>query len=259
MSRLSEAFRRRSKCFIPFVTAGHPNLEMTEEIILEMVNAGSDIVEIGVPFSDPIADGPVIQRSSSQALEHGYSISDYLGMVRRLRNKTEAALIFMGYMNPFLRFGLRRLDREASEAGLDGVLISDLTPEEYARMDRFQALDTVFLSAPTSSAARLDKVCSVASGFVYLVARTGVTGRHTEIEHRTAQVLQQLRRRTSLPIAVGFGIDSRSAVQDVWRIADGAVVGSAIVRFIDEHRERNDLPRRVGNFVKNLIPERAST
>lgn len=253
-SRLSAAFARHRHCLIPFLTAGHPDLESSERILVAMAEAGAQAIEIGIPFSDPIADGPVIQRASYDALRHGYSMEDYLEMVRRVRTRTSAALLFMTYLNPVQRFGLERLDCEGSEAGLDAVLITDLTPEEYERMPPFRSLDTVFLAAPTSSDARLDKICAASRGFVYLVARTGITGRHTDIGEQVERTIARIRQRTRLPIAVGFGIDSPEAVARVWRHAEGAVVGTAIVRFIEENRDRKDLPEAVGRFVKELIP-----
>lgn len=255
MSRLSEIFTNNNRCFIPFVTAGHPDLETTQEIILKLARAGSHIIEIGVPFSDPIADGPIIQKSSFHALSQGYSLSDYIELVRRLRSQTSVGLIFMTYMNPVLKYGLERLDREASAAGLDGILISDLTPEEYLRMTPLNSLDTIFLAAPTSSDQRLEKIGRASKGFLYLVARTGVTGKHSEIGALVPETIKRLRKYSDIPIAVGFGITSSADVLQVWRHAEGAVVGSAIVRFIDEHRHAPDLPRRVGEYVKkSLIP-----
>ncbi len=255
MSRLSEIFRARGKCFIPFVTAGHPDLESTLEIVLRLAGAGSDIVEIGIPFSDPIADGPVIQASSFQALKHHYSMADYLDLVRRIRTQSDVGLIFMTYVNPVLSHGLDRLGVEAREAGLDGLLISDMTPEEHRRLGEPRHIDTVFLAAPTSTDARLEQIARASRGFVYLVARTGVTGKHSDVGEAVADSVARLRRHTDLPIAVGFGISSRADVEKVWRHADGAVVGSAIVRFIEENRQSPDLPARVGAFVRDrLLP-----
>jgi tryptophan synthase alpha chain len=254
MSRLSEIFARNKKCFIPFVTAGHPDLENTRDIVLALAASGSHVIEIGIPFSDPIADGPIIQKSSFHALRHGYSVADYLDLIRDLRKETEVGLVFMTYMNPILSYGLEKLDREGLKAGLDGVLISDLTPEEYSRMEPLQGLDTIFLAAPTSSDQRLEKIREVSRGFVYLVARTGVTGKQSDVEALVPKTVERLRRYTELPIAVGFGITSAQDVSKVWQYADAAVVGSAIVRFIEEHRSETDLAQKVGEYVrKNLI------
>lgn len=254
MSRLAQIFATNEKCFIPFVTAGHPDLEKTREIILSLAKAGSHIVEIGIPFSDPIADGPIIQRSSFEALRHGHSFSDYLNLVRELREQTDVGLIFMTYLNPVLRYGREKLDREAAEAGLDGILISDLIPEEYARMEPFKGLDTIFLAAPTSSDERLEKIQKASQGFVYVLARTGVTGKQSDLGQSVQDTVERVRRLTQLPIAVGFGITTGEDVQRVWQYAEGAIVGSAIVRFIEEHRSNRNLASKVGEYVrKNLI------
>lgn len=256
MSRLSKIFSANKKCFIPFVTAGHPDLGKTEEIILALAESGAHIVEIGIPFSDPIADGPVIQKSTFAALEHGYTVGDYIEMVRRLRAKTSVGLIFMTYMNPVLSYGLKRLDEEASAAGLDGILISDLTPEEYNRLQPLKQLDTVFLAAPTSSDKRLDSICAAGRGFIYLIARTGVTGGHSDIGENLQSIVERIRKRTQLPIAVGFGVSSADDVRRVWHLADGAIVGTALVEFIEEHKEEENLAEQVRDFVETqLMPQ----
>lgn len=254
MSRLSEIFATHKRCFIPFVTAGHPDLEATREIILSMASAGAHIVEIGIPFSDPIADGPIIQRSSFEALKHGYSFCDYLQLVRDIRLRTNVGLIFMTYLNPVLKYGLRELEEQGSRAGLDGILISDLTPEEYSRMESFSALDTVFLAAPTSSDERLKRIIEVSRGFLYLIARTGVTGSQSDVESSVPATVARIRRYTNLPIAVGFGLTSSKDIHKIWKYAEGAVVGSAIVRFIESHRSTSHLAELVGDYVrKDLI------
>ena len=254
MSRIAEIFDRNDKCFIPFVTAGHPDLEKTREIVLSLAEAGSHIVEIGIPFSDPIADGPIIQRSSFEALRHGHSFADYLGLVRELREATDVGLIFMTYLNPVLSYGREKLDCEAAEAGLDGILISDLIPEEYARMKPLKQLDTIFLAAPTSSDERLEKIQAASRGFVYVVARTGVTGQQSELGQSVPGTVQRVRQLTQLPVAVGFGITTAEDVQHVWQYAEGAIVGSAIVRFIEEHQADDNLAAKVGEYVrKDLI------
>ena len=255
MSRLSEIFGTRNKCFLPFVTAGHPDLETSLEILLQLAGAGSDIIELGVPFSDPIADGPVIQRSSFSALEHGYSLDDMLDVIRQFRSQSDTGIILMTYLNPVYQYGLERLEVRAHEVGLDGILISDLTPEESARLNPFRRLDTIFLAAPTSSDQRLEAISESSRGFLYLVARTGVTGRHTDVSESVPATVERIRRFTDLPIAVGFGITTRKDVELVWQWAEGAVVGSAIVQFIEENREAPDLPARVGKLVRSLLPD----
>jgi tryptophan synthase alpha chain len=240
--------------FIPFVTAGFPDLETTRDIVLGLAEAGSGLIEIGIPFSDPIADGPVIQQASFDALQHGYTISDYLEMVRDVRSKTAVPLIFMTYLNPVLRFGLERLDREGSQAGLNGLLISDLTPEEshvgLSIVESIHELKSVLLVAPTSSPERIHRICEAATGFIYMVARTGVTGRQSQVGDAARRIVGQIRSSTHLPVAVGFGIRSREDVERVWEFADGAVVGTAIVRFMQENVDEHDLSQKVVDFVK---------
>jgi len=235
------------------VTAGYPNLEATTEIVVALAANGAHVVELGIPFSDPIADGPVIQKSSFEALRHGYSMDDYLGLVRSVRRRSDVGLIFMSYMNPLYNYGLDRLDKEGGAAGLDGVLISDLTPEAYCRLGTRLTLDTIFLAAPTSSDERLKKICAFSRGFVYLVARTGVTGGHTDINALVPDTVARLRRHTDLPVSVGFGISSYEDVQRVWKYAEGAIVGSAIVKFIQEHQEEPDLARKVGEYAGSFV------
>lgn len=253
MSRLSEIFKANRKCFIPFLTAGYPDLETTRRLVLELAESGAHVVELGIPFSDPVADGPVIQRSSYAALQHGYSVSDFIETVRQIRNKTDVGLIFMSYVNPLLKFGLKRLDDEARDAGLDGVLISDLTPEAYEGLGCRLNLDTIFLAAPTSSDSRLEKIGAASRGFVYLVARTGVTGKRTDLEASVPDAVRRIRRYTPLPIAVGFGITSKADVEKVWQHADGAIVGSAIVKFMQDHEGSPDLVSRTGEYVRTFL------
>jgi len=247
----------KPKSLIPFVTAGHPTLSATRDIVVELANAGAGLIEIGIPFSDPIADGPVIQRSSFDALRHGYSIGDYLGMIREVRSQTDVPLIFMTYLNPVLHFGLERLDREGAAAGLNGLLISDLMPEDYGRPEVpcLKHLKTVFLVAPTSSDERIAAACEAANGFVYVVARTGVTGKQTEVGEGLRRLSDSVRKRTEVPVAVGFGLRTREDVRKVWAFADGAVIGSSVVDFIERHRELSDLPARVAVYFRSeLLP-----
>lgn len=252
MSRLSEIFKRNSRCFIPFVTAGHPDLETTTEIVLRLAEH-AHVIELGIPFSDPIADGPIIQKSSFEALHHGYSLDDYLDLVRKVRRHSDVGLIFMSYLNPLYSYGLERLDKAGCEAGLDGVLISDLTPEACQRLGIHFTLDTIFLAAPTSSDDRLRKICALSRGFVYLVARTGVTGGRTDIDALVPATVSRLRRYTDLPICVGFGITSGQDVQRVWKYAEGAIVGSAIVKFIQEHQGEPGLAEEVGEYARTFL------
>ena len=230
-------------------------MEMTREIVLALAESGADIIELGIPFSDPIADGPVIQRSSLLAMKHGYSLSDYIELVRSIRKHTDVGLIFMSYLNPALKFGLDVLDEQASEAGLDGILLSDLTPDEFVRMEIEMKLDSIFLAAPTSSEERLKTICEVSRGFIYLVTQKGVTGSSTDLGQFLPGMVSKIRKYSELPVAAGFGISTARNVEQVWQIVDGAIVGTAIVKFILEHQESKDLPGLVSRFVqKKLLP-----
>lgn len=256
------------RAFIPFVTAGYPDLAMSEKIILALADAGAELVEVGIPFSDPVADGPVIQASSHYALSHGYLIDDYLEMVRRIRKKSQVGLVFMTYLNPVMQYGFKQLDEGGFDAGLDGILISDLVPREYSRLGRIQSgtelsvdlplfrhLKTVFLVAPNSNEERIADACRSSTGYIYLVSRTGVTGGETDLADNLSGRVKLIRKYTSLPVAVGFGISSASDVEQVWQYAEGAIVGSAIVKFIGKHIQAPDLDRRVFSYVRDeLLP-----
>ena len=244
MTRIGERFTRLRKegrkAFVAFLTAGDPSLDRTVAVAAELDQAGVDVLELGVPFSDPLADGPVIQRSSERALERGTTLSTVLEAVRRIRRKTELPLLLFSYYNPLLRHGLARLAAEAREAGVDGVLVTDLPPEEagpWLEAARPCALDTVFLAAPTSPDDRLHRVAEASRGFVYAVSRTGVTGERQALSDDARPLVERLRARTAVPVALGFGISTPEQVAQAAAVADGVVVGSALVRFLEEHPE----------------------
>jgi tryptophan synthase alpha chain len=248
--------RTGRKAFIPFLTAGDPDLDTTFQIVLAMAEAGADVIELGVPFSDPIADGPVIQRATDRALKGDVSMARILDMVERIREQSDVPLLLFSYYNPLLRFGLDRLTARAADAGVDGILASDLTVEEsgpFVAASKKAGLNTVFLVAPTSSPDRISKIVNASTGFLYAVSRTGVTGAQTELPAELVEFIGRLRGHTGNPIAVGFGISTPEHVQAVWSEADGAVVGSAIVKTIEEAVEAGhsgkDIAARVGQFV----------
>jgi tryptophan synthase alpha chain len=243
------------KAIIPYVTAGDPSLEVTAELVLALERSGADIIELGVPFSDPIADGPVIQRATDRALRNGVSLRMVLELGACIRHKSEVPLLLFSYFNPLLNYGLEALARDAVKAGFDGVLATDLTIEEadeYTRILRRAGLNTVFLVAPTSSPERMHKITAASTGFLYAISRTGVTGRQQDLANDLKSFLQILRSHTQLPIAVGFGISTPAQVRAVWQEADAAVVGSALVQCVEDHIGKPDLIERVAEFAKLL-------
>jgi len=249
--KFEELKQRGERAFIPFVTAGDPDLETTVRLAPELVRAGSDLIELGIPFSDPVADGPVIQRSSERALRHGYGLEDYIEAIRQIRKKTDVPLILFSYYNPIFQYGLERLARDASVAGADGVLVTDMTPEEsevYRECLARHALDSVFLAAPTSSNDRIARIAQCSRGFVYLVSRAGVTGPQASMSESVVPTLERIRAHTRLPVAVGFGISRPEHVRSVWEVADGAVVGSAIVACVEQSESAADVLPRVRDF-----------
>jgi tryptophan synthase alpha chain len=261
VSRIFEAFdslrREGRRGFVPYITAGDPDLETTRALIVELARAGATLIELGVPFSDPVADGPVIQRASERALRHGFGLADVLQTLADARAETDVPVILFSYFNPLLQFGVERLGEEARRAGVDGVLATDLVPEESADFNAALArhgLDQIFLVAPTTSDARLQLIAERASGFIYAVSRAGVTGARASLSAEAERLVARVRRVSDLPVAVGFGISTREQVADVWRYADAAVVGSALVAEIEKHAGQTDLVARVGSFARSLLP-----
>jgi tryptophan synthase alpha chain len=223
---------------VAYVTCGDPGLITTREIVLAACRAGADVIELGVPFSDPVADGPVIQRASERALRNGTSLEDVLKLAREIRQETDAGLIVFTYLNPVLRFGMERFCSEAAKAGVDGALITDLTVEEageYRQRMAAHKLATVFLAAPTSPDQRLKAIAQACQGFVYAVSRTGITGTQKELAADAQGLVKRIRKFTRLPIAVGFGISNASQFAEVGSFADAAAVGSAIVQAIEQN------------------------
>jgi len=259
MSRIQEKFaelkRQGRKAFIPYITAGDPDLETTGSLILELERSGADIIELGVPFSDPMADGPVIQRASARALRNGVTARDCLSLVKRLRTRTEVPIVLFSYLNPLLALGLETLGRQLRDAGIDGVLATDLVPDEahqFRGILQEAGIDTIFLAAPTSTDERLALVARSSTGFVYAVSRTGVTGVRHNLSEAAALLVGRLRRFTDLPIAVGFGVSTAEHVREVWSHADAAVVGSRMVSEIASPRPGPALLKAVGELTRTL-------
>jgi len=263
MARLKPTFNnilpQERNAFIPYITAGDPSLEATEHIILELERSGADIIELGVPFSDPMADGPVIQRASERALANNVNVNDCLEVVRHVRKQSGVPIVLFSYLNPLLAIGFDRLGGELKSAGVDGVLATDLVPEEA---DEFRAalksadIDLIFLVAPTSTDERIKLIAEASSGFVYAVSRTGVTGVRQSLSEAAASLVQRIRRFTDLPIAIGFGISTPEQVKEVWQYADAAVVGSRIVAEIENNAGDPALVDKIGKLARWLISGR---
>lgn len=248
MSRVSERFEqlraRGEMGLVAYITAGDPDLRATREFIPALEAAGVDVLELGIPFSDPVADGPVIQRASERALAAGTTLERVLQLVREVRPSCAMPLLLFSYLNPILSYGFSRFAADARSAGVDAILITDLSVEEadaYLNEMRQAELDTVFLAAPTSTEARLRRICEVSRGFVYAVSRTGVTGTRDTLSGQAGPLLRRLRALTTLPIAAGFGISRPEHVAALRGQADAAVVGSALVRVIEESRSAAQL------------------
>ncbi|MBI2816890.1 MAG: tryptophan synthase subunit alpha [Acidobacteria bacterium] len=255
--RIAECWKRlqsrNDKALIAFLMAGDPDLAATVKIVVALAEAGADIVELGIPFSEPIADGPVIQRSGERALRAGAYLPAILDVVREIRRESQVPLILFSYLNPVLRYGFERFAADAVSSGADGALITDLSVEEagpYVEQMRRSGLDTVFLAAPTSTDERLKRVVSLSTGFVYAISRMGVTGAREQLSSAVAPLVQRLRRFTSLPIAAGFGISRPEHFAELAPIVDGVIVGSAFVHCLEQHPE-NPAPH-VADFAKWL-------
>jgi tryptophan synthase alpha chain len=260
LSRIAASFaelkREGRGGFIPFITAGDPDLQTTCRLMLELAHAGATLIELGVPFSDPMADGPVIQRASERALRHGFGLGEILETVSAVQAEREVPVVLFSYFNPLLQYGLERLCAEAACAGVDGVLVTDLVPEEAVEFSarlRAHGLDMIFLVAPTSGDERLRMVAERAGGFIYAVSRAGVTGQRESVSREAEKLVQRVRAVSNLPVAVGFGISTPEQVSETWRYADAAVVGSALVAEIERLAHAPDLARRVGHFARRLV------
>lgn len=257
--RIAQRFESLSRSgqlgLVAYVTAGDPSLDASERIVLAAAEAGADVIELGVPFSDPVADGPTIQRASERALRSGTTLAGVLNLVRRLRSRTQVPLVLFSYFNPILQMGIEKFADAAASTGADGVLATDLTleeSEEYRKVLRSRGLDTIFLAAPTSTDARLKLIADVSSGFLYLISRTGVTGARESLPEELPGLVRRIRKFTSLPIAVGFGISLPTHVTVLGGIADAAVVGSAIVAEIEKAGSPDAAAKAVSDLVARL-------
>lgn len=265
IGRLFERLRHEGRPgLIAYITAGDPSPDRTPSLVAALERGGADLIELGVPFSDPIADGPVIQRGSDRALKAGTTVARVLQIAAEIRRHSEIPLLLFTYMNPVLRYGLDALARDAVAHGVDGCLLTDLSVEEaepYVKAMRQAGLDTVFLAAPTSTARRLELVAQYSTGFVYVVSRTGVTGERSSVSESVAPLVSAMRKVTTLPLAVGFGISNADHVRQVGALADGVVVGTAVVRTVEENAASPELEARLEAFARELasgLPARKS-
>lgn len=239
MSNIKKAFENK-KAFIGFLTAGDPSLEKTKEYILEMERAGADVIEIGIPFSDPIAEGPVIQAANVRALKAGCTLPKIFDMVEEVRKETQVPLVFLTYANPVFHYGYDAFCKKCQEVGVDGFIIPDIPYEERGELEGFAKkydLDFITLIAPTSK-NRIAALAKNTSGYIYLVSSMGVTGMRDQLKTDISEIVQEIRKYTDTPIAVGFGIHTREQVKEYQKEADGVIVGSAIVRLIEEHKDK---------------------
>jgi tryptophan synthase alpha chain len=259
MSRLGQKFRelreRGEAALIPFVTAGDPDLQTTLKILHGLETGGADCIELGVPFSDPTADGPTIQRSAERALKNGASLPQIFRLMRRFRRRSKIPLILFGYYNPVFRYGVEKFCRDAARAGIDGILCVDLPPEESDELRRWtdaHGLDLIFLLSPTSDAQRVQLIGREGRGFIYYVSVTGVTGARSSFAGGLRSRVSRLRRATSLPVGVGFGISTPEQAARVGRFADAAVVGSALIDRLEKAKRNSEKAQRAAHFVASL-------
>jgi len=259
MNRITKKFRElseiRRSALIGYMTAGFPSLDFTGKLVMTMESSGVDIIELGVPFSDPVADGPVIQRASEYALRRGITLSGVINFVKGIRKITEIPVLLMGYYNPILSYGVEDFVKDASCAGVDGLIVPDLPPEESGELikhAREYGLATIFLLAPTSTESRIRAVARVSRGFLYYVSLTGVTGSRSRLPAGIANNIRRIKRFTNLPVCVGFGVSTPEHVRMLGKVADGVIVGSAIIKIIQENRNYRRSIKNIRRFLSSL-------
>jgi tryptophan synthase alpha chain len=259
MTRIAALFDRLQrdgrKGLIAYITAGDPSPDRTPALVAALERGGADLIELGVPFSDPIADGPVIQRAGYRALEAGTTVRKVLDIAAEIRRTSEIPLLLFTYLNPVMRYGIEQLAADAKSAGIDGCLLTDASVEEaasYVDIMRSAGLDTVFLAAPTSTPRRLRLVAEYSTGFVYLVSRTGVTGERDSLSNAVGPLIESMREVTKLPLAVGFGVSTPEHVAEIGKQADAVVVGSAIMRLIEQNAASEALEIKLESFAREL-------
>ena len=259
MGRIGDKFEslreKKEKALIVYLTAGDPSLEITKKLILGLEKAGVDILEIGVPFSDPTADGPVIQAASQRALKAGTTLEGVLNLVTEVRKVSEIPIVLFGYFNPIFAYGVKKFAHDARRVGVDGVLVVDLPYEEANELRIYTdavGIDFISLIAPTTDGKRLNKIAADAMGFLYYISITGITGTAAPKIDNIKTEVKKIRKITKLPIAVGFGISKPQQAQEIARFADGIVIGSAVVRLIDENKNNPDLVKIVSDYARDI-------
>lgn len=259
MSRIAEKFNylreKEEKALIVYLTAGDPSLAVTKELILALEAAGADILEIGVPFSDPTADGPVIQAAAQRALQNGTTLTGILKMIGKVRQVSQIPIVLFGYFNPIFAYGTKKFALAAQKAGVDGVLVVDLPPEEASELRQYSdaaGIDFISLVAPTTDIKRAQWIADQATGFLYYVSITGITGTAAPKVADIKTAVNKIRKITKLPIAVGFGITNPAQAKEIGKMADGIVIGSAVVKMIDENRNNPELIKVVAGYVREI-------
>lgn len=260
MNRIEQKFQelkaQKRKAFIAFITAGDPDLRTTQDLVVALEKAGVDIIELGIPFSDPLADGPTIQASFFRALKKGASVKKVLETVKRIRRRSSLPIALMTSYNPVLRFGEEKFIKACAQVGVDGLIVPDLPPEEaqiLRRAAQQHNIATIFFCAPTSTDRRMRDNTKASSGFVYYVSLTGITGTQKALASSVVKQIRRIKRLTPKPVCAGFGISTPQQVKDIGRVADGVIVGSAIVKIIEAHRGHRDLPAVVTRYVSSLV------
>ncbi len=259
MKRIENLFSRlkekKEKALIPYITVGDPTLQATKELVSKLEENGSDLIELGVPFSDPTADGPTIQQASLRALANNVSLKDVLVLVKEIRKTSEIPIILMGYYNPFFIYGVEKFASDAKFAGVDGVLVVDLPMEEAPEMKIYldkTGLDMIFLFSPTTAEERIEIAATQASGYIYYVSVTGVTGARKQLSTSIEKSLKKIKKYTNLPVGVGFGISTPRQAQEVSKLAEGIIVGSALIKIIAANRDHSRMLEEAGNFIFSL-------
>jgi tryptophan synthase alpha chain len=258
MNRIEQTFKRLKRrgqaALIPFIVAGDPDLKTTEALVIRMAESGAHIVELGVPYSDPLADGPTIQAASQRALQKGVNLEDIFGLAKRLKDIT-CPLVLLTYFNPIFRHGLKAFAENCQRSGIEGVIIPDLPPEEarpWIEEARKLGVDAIFLAAPTSPPERIRLVSRLSRGFIYYVSITGVTGARGKLPEELKSAVGRIKEESKKPVAVGFGISTPDQAREVSRFADGVIVGSAVVKIVEDEGKNDGLVQRVGGFIASL-------